>query len=138
MILVMRVLMTPFAMSQFSSRGSAVLSHKLTKTKKKMKKTNDVTTASVELTTEQVREMIANNQASLKESIRQHNYKLGLQLNRKDQDEILAVVNYKALLAADTYNHNILSSIFCHDFTPPPVQLHQIYRFLYRDHNHYT
>ena len=69
-----------------------------------MEKKTNVSTTSVELTTEQVREMIANNQASLKESIRQHNYKLGLQLNRKDQDEILAVVNYKALLAADTYN----------------------------------
>lgn len=65
---------------------------------------NVTTQENVELTVEQVREMIANNQASLKESIRQHNYKLGLQLSREEKEEILAVVNYKALLAADTYN----------------------------------
>lgn len=60
----------------------------------------------VELTTEQVREMIANNQASLKESIKQYNFKRGLALTADEREEILAAVNYKALLAADTYDPN--------------------------------
>lgn len=95
--------MTPFSLSEFhEGQQGADLVKRLNQNN--MKNTKHVTTTRVELTTEQVRELIANNQASLKESIRQHNYKLGLQLSKKEQDEILAVVNYKALLAADTYN----------------------------------
>lgn len=69
-----------------------------------MKNTRNVTTTSGKLSVEQVREMIANNQASLKESIRQLNYKRGLPLTGEEREEILSVVTYKALLAADTYN----------------------------------
>ena len=95
--------MTPLAMSEFheGQHGADLVKHL---NQNNMRNTKNVTTTGVELTTEQVRELIANNQASLKESIRQHNYKLGLQLSKKEQDEILAVVNYKAILAADTYN----------------------------------
>lgn len=71
---------------------------------KKSHITENVTAeVNVELTAEQVMELIAKSQASLKKSIRQHNYDLGLQLTKEDQDEILAEVNYKAILAAVTY-----------------------------------
>lgn len=69
-----------------------------------MKNTKNVTTTSGKLSVEQVREMIANSQASLKESIRQLNYKRGLPLSGEEREELLSVVIYKALLAADTYN----------------------------------
>ena len=72
---------------------------------KKIHSTENVTVeVNVELTAEQVMELIAKSQASLRKSIRQHNYDLGLQLTKEDQDEILAEVNYKAALAAGSYN----------------------------------
>lgn len=72
---------------------------------KKIHSTENVTAeVNVELTAEQVMELIAKSQASLRKSIRQHNYDLGLQLTKEDQDEILAEVNYKAALAAGSYN----------------------------------
>lgn len=71
----------------------------------KSEKTGKVRTdENVTLTVEQLREMIANSQASLKESIRQHNFNFGLQLSKGDRDEILALVNCKALHAAESYN----------------------------------
>lgn len=65
---------------------------------------NVTTQENVELTVEQVREMIANSQSSLKRSIKELNHDRGLPLTKEEMDEILAAVNYKAILAADTYN----------------------------------
>ena len=63
---------------------------------KKIHNTENVTIeVNVELTTEQVREMIANNQASLKESIKQYNFKRGLALTADEREEILAAVVLK-------------------------------------------
>jgi uncharacterized alkaline shock family protein YloU len=58
-----------------------------------MKQKKNVNTTSVKLTTEQVKGIIAKSQASLKESIRQENYKRGFVLTAEERDEILSVVN---------------------------------------------